>query len=327
MFSTKNLIINESSVPSVWAFEYYLDLPEPLTGQDIKIKSVFNPSERTPSFCVYVDKSGSKYLFKDFSTGKGGNKINLVQELFNIPYNAAVDKLVNDYNKFCKDNKVKSRGAIKVEPKWKIDFVSTRNWRRVDVLFWLPFNIGKSILEEYNVKPIDYYKMVKEYDNKVETFNVTCTGSYAYYDKSGDVIKIYNPKNSKRKFFNVKSYIQGLDQLTYEKDYLVICSSLKDAMCLRSFGYKKIEVIAPNSENSLIKPYVIENLKSKYKKVITLFDNDEAGHKAIQVYKETYNINGFALNMSKDISDAVKERGAKDVHKELAPLLKEILNK
>ena len=82
--------------------------------------------------------------------------------------------------------------------------MSTRDWRRVDVLFWLPFNIGRSILEEYNVRPIDYYKMVKEYDNKVETFNVTCTGSYAYYDKSGDVIKIYNPKNSKRKFYLLK---------------------------------------------------------------------------------------------------------------------------
>ena len=51
-------------------------------------------------------------------------------------------------------------------------------------------------------------------------------------------------------------------------------------MCLKSFGYN-IEVIAPDSENSLIKPHVIENLKVKYKKVITLFDNDEAGKKAI----------------------------------------------
>ena len=33
-------------------------------------------------------------------------------------------------------------------------------------------------------------------------------------------------------------------------------------------GYN-IEVIAPDSENTMIKPHIIENLKKKYKKVIT----------------------------------------------------------
>ena len=82
----------------------------------------------------------------------------------------------------------------------------------------------------------------------------------------------------------INPHLQGYDQLKYDKPYLVICSSLKDAMCLASIGYN-IEVIAPDSENTMIKPHVIEYLKKKYKKVITLFDNDDAGRKTTQKLK------------------------------------------
>ena len=78
MFNTKNFVLEGSDVPSTWVFQYYLELPESLTGQDIKIKSIFNPNERTPSFCIYVDKTIMQYMFKDFSTGKNGCKVDLV---------------------------------------------------------------------------------------------------------------------------------------------------------------------------------------------------------------------------------------------------------
>ncbi len=85
------------------------------------------------------------------------------------------------------------------------------------------------------------------------------------------------------------------------------------------------KVIAPDSENTMIKPYIIENLKLKYKKVITLFDNDAAGTNAIDKYKSMYDINGFCLSMSKDLSDAYKEFGFDKVHHELKNLLKKTL--
>jgi 5S rRNA maturation endonuclease (ribonuclease M5) len=97
-------------------------------------------------------------------------------------------------------------------------------------------------------------------------------------------------------------------------------------MSLKGFGYN-IEVIAPDSENSIIKAYIIQNLKEKYKKIITLFDNDEAGHKAIEKYIETYDINGVSLTISKDVSDAVKEYGFITTHEHLKPLLKKALYK
>ena len=325
MFSTKNFVLEGSDVPSTWIFEYYLNLSEPLTGQDVKIKSIFNPSERTPSFCIYVDKTIMQYKFKDFSTGKSGNKIDLVKLLFEIEYAEAMQRIVADYNKYVKSPEYKTQDIVP-EPKWKLDFVKTKGWSIIDQKYWLSYRIGKTILEEYNVKPIDYFNLTKTKGSEFKSLRIGNSMCFGYFDKDGQPFKFYQPKSKTHKFFKVKSYLQGLDQLKYNKPYLVICSSLKDAMCLKGMGYN-IEVIAPDSENTMIKPHIIEYLKKKYKKVITLFDNDKAGKEAIERYAETYKIYGTHPTLSKDIADAMKEYGFYKVHAMLKPLLKEALNK
>jgi len=326
MISTKNLILDGSKVPSTWVFEFYLDLPERLNGQNVQIKSVFHPSERTPSMWVFVDKG--QYKFKDFSTGKGGNKIDLVKELFSIDYSKAVFKIGKDYNKFITEKGEYSQSTIKPEAKYKVESVNPRKWFDWDAEFWLNFNIGQNMLDKYNVQPLNFYRMVKESDEArdVKTIGGLLAKSYiyGYFDKDDNIYKIYQPKNKKFKFIKVKPHLQGIDQLEYNQPYLVICSSLKDAMCLKQFGYN-LEVIAPDSENTIIKPYIIENLKKKYKKVVTLFDNDVAGHNAVNKYEQLYDIKGTWLDSSKDIADLVKEKGFADAHKEIKVKLKSVL--
>ena len=320
MFNTKNLVLEESNIPSYWVFQYYLNLPEPLTGQDIKITSIFNPGEKTPSFCIYVDTKINQYKFKDFSTGHGGNKIDLVKMLFDIEYPAASMKIVKDYNTYIKTDGFKEIN-FKPAAKWNVDFVKTRLWNETDSKYWLSFRIGKSILMEYNVQPIEYYNLIKSEADQVKALKIEGKSLYGYFNKAGEVYKIYQPTSNKHKFHKVKSHLQGYDQLEFNKPYLVICSSLKDALCLKGMGYN-IEVIAPDSENTMIKPHIIEHLKKKYKKVITLFDNDEAGINAVDKYANAYKVNGFVLTISKDISDAMKEHGFEKVHAHLKPLLK-----
>jgi len=324
MFSTKNLVLDMEDIPSYWVFQHYLNLSESLTGQDVKIISVFNPSEKTASLCIYVDTNLQQYKFKCFSTGKSGNKIDLIKHMFNLSYPLAAMKVVSDYNLYVKTEDFKE---VKLKPaaKWQIDFIKHRPWSEEDSRYWLSYRIGMSILNEYNVKPIEYYNMIKEENNQVSALKVEGLHIYGYFDKYGELYKIYQPK-SKHKFHKVNSHLQGLDQLKYDKPYLVICSSLKDALCLKSIGYN-LEVLAPDSENTMIKPHIVQYLKKKYDKVITLFDNDEAGKTAIEKYVKAYKINGCALTICKDISDAMKEYGFDKVHAELKPLLKETLNK
>ncbi len=321
MLSTKNIIYTVDKVPSYWAFQFYLNT-EVLNGQNIKIKSVWNLSDTIPSMCIYVNKHKREYYFKDFSTGKYGNKINLVQELFKFRFSDAVTKLVKDYNAYIK-NGGKIITNLKPTAKWEIDYIQKREWNVNDAQYWLQYRIGKNTLSKFNVYPIDYYNMIKNDNGTFSNLQINGTGIYGYYNKNNEAYKIYQPHNSKHKFHKIKNYTQGLDQLEYKQDLLVICSSLKDAMCLYSFKYN-LEVLAPDSENTIIKPHIIHYLQSKYKYIITLFDNDQAGIKAKDKYFAKYNVKGITLQMSKDLSDSVKDHGHIKVNKVLQSLIKNV---
>ena len=163
--------------------------------------------------------------------------------------------------------------------------------------------------------------MVKSTDEGVNKLVIENKMMYGFYDKTRTkCYKIYQPMQKKHKFIKIATHLQGFDQLKYDKDYLVICSSLKDAMCLKSFNFG-LEVIAPDSENTMIKPYIIENLKSKYKKVLTLLDNDQAGHDAMVKYKKVHNIEPIYLKSEKDLSDAVAKYGFTAVEPKLFKLI------
>lgn len=324
MFNTKNLVVNESEIPSYWVFQYYLQLNVKLTGQDIKIKSVFTTNDKIPSMCIYVDKSTMQYKFKDFSTGYGGSTIDLVKQLFGLAYPHAVEKIIADYNNYTRNETIEAL-ILKAQSKWIVDFAELRPWNDEDRKFWLSFRIGSTILNEYNVKPLAYYDMLKEEDGQINKLRIEGSMIYGYFTKNGDLYKIYQPMRKNHKFLKVMPYLQGLDQLKYNQPYLLICSSLKDGMSIKGFGYN-LEIIAPDSENTLIKPYIIANLRERYKNIASLFDNDEAGNKASQKYDAIYGIKGITLTLSKDFSDSVKEFGFDIVHHNIKPLLKQILN-
>ena len=321
MITTKNFVSNQDEIKSSWVFEYYLDLPERLIGQDVKIKSIFTTKVITRSRFIYLDPSCNEYKYKDFSTGRQGSKIDIIQELFTLSYSQALFRIIEDHNTFVRENgSIQDIEYIPVA-KYKVDYVKNRDWNTYDADYWLQFNIGKTLLEEYNVYPIEYYTMVKEEEKDISKLTIQNSMMYGYFDKRGNIYKIYQPKQKKHKFIKVTSHLQGLDQLKYKNKYLAICASLKDAMCLKSFKFG-IDVIAPDSENSIIKPYVIQNLKSKYKKIVSLLDNDEAGFTAMNKYKTLYSIDPIYLTSEKDLSDVVLKYGADAVNPKLFKLIK-----
>jgi hypothetical protein len=322
MISTKTLTSDLNDVPSYWIFEYYCNLSERLTGQDLKIKSLFNPTEKTPSFCVFF--SDNLYWYKDFSSGRGGSGFNLVKELFNLTPSQTAAKILSDYNQFLFNGKSLSDvSSFKKQAKYQVKDYIARKWVKQDAEFWTSFSIDSDTLTKFRVVPVESYRMEKETGDQL---TINGPNLYAYTRLDGTVYKIYQPKVAEHKFLKVKNYIQGTDQLKFDVPNLVICSSLKDAMCLTKFGYN-IEVVAPDSENALIPPGAIAMYKLKYKAICTLFDNDQAGIKAMDKYKEEYGIPGVILPMSKDLSDSVRDYGIPETRKVLHPLLKEALKK
>jgi hypothetical protein len=316
MFKTKDLIHNIKDVPATWIFEHYCTLREKLTGQDVKIKSMFNAAERTPSMCIYVAKDGI-YKFKDFSTGKGGDGVTLLKELMGLSFSKACEIIIETYNDYVLHN----NGGHDIQKfqrasKYKVTSHKFRSWTTQDQYFWTQFNIGSKLLEAHNVKPLESYCMTKDEDELC----IKGLYLYGYFKEDGTLYKIYQPKTLDKKFIKVSDYVQGWEQMrTYNT--LVITSSLKDVMSIKSLKLS-IDVIAPDSENTMLKPDVMDLLQKRYTDIIILFDYDDAGIKAMEAYKLKYPyVSVSVLPMSKDVSDSIKDFGAKEVRNRLIPIL------
>lgn len=328
MLSTKYLLQSCKDVPDTWIFEHYCKLDEKLTGQDIKIKSVFNPKEKTPSMCIFVYHKTNKYCFKDFSTGKGGSSgVKLVQELFNLTFQEASVKIIEDYNNYLLLNNGTAHKIteFKIRSKFRVTSHEVRQWKVLDQRFWSSFNISSKLLNFYNIKPLEGYTMTKEEDGEIKSLEIRGPMIYGYFTQGGDLFKIYQPKVKEHKFIKIKDYLQGSDQLKGEGGCLIIASSLKDAMVMKSLGLN-CDFIAPDSENTMIRNIVIEELKKRYTTILTIFDNDEAGIAAMKKYKELYDINYVYFDLEKDVADAVKAHGISVVKLKLVPLINSKLN-
>jgi hypothetical protein len=318
MISVKNIKIY-GDIPDEWIFEYYLNLKEPLTGQDVKLLSVFNSKDKVPSMFVYYDLASNRYKFKDFSSGICGSAIDLVKALYNLTYPQAILKIQRDYL----DNPVSEERVLVKHDKFKVTDYEIRHWNVQDKQYWTKFKIDSKTLEKYNVAPLSFYTMSKEeLDGSLQVITKSYQNIYGYFNKEGELIKVYQPTIKEKKFIKVRNYLQGSDQLSYQKEYLILTSSLKDLMCFSKLDFDDVESVAPDSENSMISKPIIEKLKKKYKKIFVLFDNDEPGNKAADKYVDIHGFVKLELKLSKDLSDSVKDFGIDKVKQELIKELK-----
>jgi hypothetical protein len=210
---------------------------------------------------------------------------------------------------------------FKQASKYKVVKYNFRSWNTSDQYYWTQFNIGSRLLEEYCVRPLTEYTLEKDSEN---TLTIKGNYLYGYFKKDGTLYKIYQPKTQDKKFIKVADYVQGSEQLKGHK-YLVITSSLKDIMSLRSLKLS-VDYIAPDSENSIISKSIIEQYLEQYQKIMVMFDYDPPGIKAAERYKELYpDLVAFVLPMSKDPSDSIRDHGAKEVRSRLVPLINKYL--
>lgn len=319
MLSTKNLVTDYKEIDSRWIFQYYAKLTEQLTGQSVKIKSIFNPADKTPSLVIYPEKvEQAFYRFKDFSTGKSGSSIDFVKEIHGLDFSAAVTLITKDYNAYMASGG-SALAEYKSHGKFRVSGHEVRQWNTKDQYQWTQFNIGSTFLNEYCIKPLASYTMTKKENG--EDYSMTITGDYmyGYFKKDGTLYKIYQPRNKEKKFIKVCEYIQGLEQLKGH-DYLLITSGIKDTGAMSSFKLD-LDYISPDSENVMIPDEMMIEFKKTYKKVLVMLDNDVAGIKAMKKYREKYDTPCVLLTMEKDVAQATKVYGPKKVKERVVPLI------
>jgi len=299
-------------------------------GEKVDSLGVFHSplrEDNIPSFALYFHRvERSVLMFKDFATGDSGDFVVLVMKMFNLGYYEALWKIAYDMNITNLNVQATKTAAsyTKIVQKERVDLgVKLRPWEIRDKIYWSSFGIKKSTLKKFNVHPICY---VFYNNTAVKTHNY----AYVYVEEKDGTTsyKIYQPYEVKnKKWINNANYTvhQGYTQLPIVGDLLIITKSLKDVMALHdAVG---IPAVGLQSESVMMKDSVMDEYKSRFKKVICLFDNDEAGKKLSLGFTQRYGVPHFfvpELPKVTDFSDLVKAKGQEQAVQILNQLINEI---
>jgi hypothetical protein len=299
-------------------------------GENIKNLGVYHSplrEDNIPSFALYFHKiHHNTLMFKDFATNDCGDFVVLVMKLFNLNYSNALFKIAYDFGLSSlniSSNKV-NINYTKLEHKERVNLaVKLRQWEKHDKDYWTSFNIRKSTLHKFSVFPISH---VFYNSNAVKTHKY----AYVYVEEKDGIVtyKIYQPfENKQKKWINNANYTvhQGYKQLPNTGELLIITKSLKDVMSIHDT--LNIAAIGLQSESVMMKESVMEEYKSRFKRVVCLFDNDEAGRKLSVGFTERYDVpHIFVPELPKvtDFSDLVKVVGQQEAVEILKKLIKEI---
>lgn len=300
-FNMKNITSDVGDIPDVWIYKYYADkfgkpINQPFDGRQIRIRS-FTNRDTTPSLFIYLGK-GDRYYWKDHSSQNGGDAIDFVKHLLSKTYTVAVQQIIKDFDEFIESGKnLSDYDNAKIEVV-NIEYNAIkRAWDFNDLNFWAEWKITAHTVRRYNVEPLRNFIITK---NGIA--NNIYSSAWGFYSKVEGLYQIYQPNNTNCKYINTKKdYLIGSDQLLYMNNTCIIVSGLKDLMALESIGLN-IETVAPKSENTLLHHDKIEKLKSQYDHVITMFDNDEPGIRAMETYKRIYNIPYIHVHLEQDLA-------------------------
>lgn len=285
--------------------------------------------DKHPSFSIYMGSNNHIY-YKDFGdSSEKGSLLDLLCKYWNCTFSQCLDKICAIMiDAKCDDLTV--RPTIKtltrkdVSQNTKIQVV-VRPWQDYDIEYWKNYGIELKWLKYAKVSPISYKIITKKDPETGKSKRYIFPAdklAYVYQEKKDGKlqIKIYQPKNTKG--FKWCSSMDGSvislwTRVPETGDKIVICSSLKDALCLScQLG---IPAIAPQGEGYNISESACKELRRRYKKVFICFDTDEAGKKDAEALAEK---TGFInvvpdLGKQKDLSDYYKSLKNKEEFKKL----------
>lgn len=260
-----------------------------------------------PSFGIYERKYGHgehEFMWKDGALGIHGDIFDLISILFNYQSRKkAMFKVMADF-------------GIGGDPDGIIVLQRPTNRRYIEMTdiaitskpmavrdyhFWNRFNVTKPILNFYQATAFKQFWI--KTDQKLPFYPKGLAYAYRIWDK----YQLYFPGSTySYKFLSGLNElcVLGYLQLQYNRDLCIITKSMKDVMCLRSFGY---EAVSPRSENILLPPECIAKLKRSYKRILVLFDNDMKHKGDAYEFKKIYVPK--IMSTDKDTSDFCDNHG------------------
>lgn len=243
--------------------------------EDRKYKSPFR-HEQDPSFVI--SQHNGHWVYRDFGESPApDNAVQFVMRITGMTYREAIIDIFNNLNG-------KSSPDVITETQKKIRPASvlfSKTLLQAELDYFAQGKITKETLEHFKVRSCRELW----YDGKILSKS-TKSKPLVVYMFGDEVWKAYGPLHHKqRRFFsyNIGGHIQGMDMLPDTGEFLFITKSYKDVMVFYELGYP---AIAPHSENGIIDPWDITDLKNRFKYIYVNYDNDKTG-----------------INHSKEVSD------------------------
>lgn len=272
-------------------------------------------NDSKPSFGLY-SSDGIHIHYKDFATGEQGSLFDLLMQFYNLTFQQLIDKISKDMNinteqiNITKKTSIKHNSITVSNSQIRLE-VKVRDWRNYDVQYWESYGCNINLLKYAEVYPISHKIIYK--DNKRYTF--ACDKlAYVYIErKEGNITKkIYQPLNKngyKWTSSNDKSVVGLWSKIPTTGDTLLICSSLKDALCL--WTNVQLPCIYVQSETTGLSDSALNVLRKRYNHIYITFDGDDSGE------KDAYNLRlktGFDIIHCPLITEKDKAKDWSDIY-------------
>jgi hypothetical protein len=297
----------ESKISEGELLQYYLGIKE----VPCVIKSPLREDKRA-SFGIY-SLDGIHIYYTDFSTKDTGSTYQLLSKMWGLTFSQTLEKI---YHELVKHDKTINVNAIQ-KPKINVYSsledntnleVKIRDWKDYDIEYWKSYGVPLEWLKWAEVYPISF-KIVIKNDRRY----VFPAEKYAYafveHKENNVTLKIYQPFSTTHKWANKhdRSVVSLWTKIPQTGDKVVICSSLKDALCLSA--NTKIPALAIQGEGYGMSDTAIAELRKRFSKQYIILDNDKAGlSDAVKLAERT----GFtnlvipSFEGGKDLSDYFK---------------------
>lgn len=292
-------------------------------------KNISNPfqaqKQQTPSFNIYRTRQDAEWRFKDFATGEDGSCFDLVMKLKNLSFSETLRTINQDMGLFLDNQPIHSLGSPQNYTGQDLGVIGYSIIRRpfttAELNYWNKYGISSEILSKYNVSALAEFSAMSRSGKPYTIRSHENSFLFAYENK--DWLKVYKPLDQKQYRFQYlgtkdKDFIFGMQQLPENGDMVFITGGEKDVMTLSSKGFCAISL---NSETSAMQEGLVLELKSRFNKIIVLYDNDQTGLEQSNILAQKHGFHRVVLpeipNHGKDISDYFASNGSLEDFREM----------
>jgi hypothetical protein len=281
-----------------------------------------------PSFFIY-SPDGEKVLYRDYATGDKGDIYSLLKKKDNITFSDLLHKIASEkvfQKKEATFTNTLSQGKKFTKTTRELR-VRVRDWQQHDIAYWEQYGISLKWLKYAEVYPISHKIIYKGGQRFV--FHAA-KYAYVFVERKENLVslKVYQPEvdDRRRKWDNSNDgSVVGLWTKVFSKgvtsDKVVICSSLKDSLCL--WANTGIPAIYVQSETTGLSQTAQDVLRSRFKHIFICFDNDAPGlldGEELALKTGFKNVVLPYFPEGKDVSDLYKARGKEEFINIVKPL-------